>query len=75
MKDFFELINKRQSVRSYDSTKTVEKEKKQVDTKQIIVDAVSALATLGNEYSLIRNKVSSNHLVLESAHNTFFDKF
>ena len=27
MKDFFELINKRQSVRSYDSTKTVEKEK------------------------------------------------
>lgn len=53
---------------------TVEKEKKQVDTKQIIVDAVSALATLGNEYSLIRNKVSSNHLVLESSHNTFFDK-
>ena len=27
MKDFFELINKRQSVRSYNSTKTIEKEK------------------------------------------------
>ena len=52
----------------------VEKEKKQVDTKQIIIDSVSSLANLGHEYDLIRSKVSSNHLVLENAHNSFFDK-
>ena len=34
MKDFFELINKRQSVRSYDSTKTVEKGTEEVTLKE-----------------------------------------
>lgn len=56
-----------------DSKKSGKKEKK-VDTKAFLMAAISVLGATPSMLVQIMQKVQENHDVLESEHNTFFDK-
>ena len=54
--------------------KNNKKQEKTVDTKEILLDALRALAASSEQYDLVINKVINNHDVLISEQNSFFDK-
>jgi len=48
--------------------------KRKVDTRAMLLDIVLSLSALAPQYEQVVSKVESNHAVLSSEHNGFFDK-
>lgn len=59
---------------SVEGIKTIEKKEKEVDTKEPILAAVRVLGGLSGQMKSCLEKISENHDVLESEHNSFKDK-
>jgi len=53
---------------------TVREVKQKVNTRAILLDTVLSLSALAPQYEQIIAKIDSNHAVLSSEHNGFFDK-
>ena len=54
--------------------KKVREVKRKVDTRAMLLDTVLSLSALAPQYEQVIAKVESNHAVLSSEHNGFFDK-
>lgn len=54
--------------------KTVREVKQKVNTRAMLLDTVLSLSALAPQYEQIIAKIDSNHAVLISEHNGFFDK-
>ena len=48
-----------------------EKKKQEVDTHAMLMDAISTLATMSEQYSIIIDRLNNNSHVLEGGHNSF----
>lgn len=51
-----------------------EKKEKTIDTKEILMGAVHSLTGLAPQLSTVLEKIKENHALLESEHQSFFDK-
>jgi hypothetical protein len=51
-----------------------QKSKKKVDTKSMLMEPVLALSALGPQLHTVVAKISVNHDILSTEHNSFFDK-
>ncbi|MBQ9630467.1 MAG: hypothetical protein IJR49_02640 [Treponema sp.] len=49
-------------------------EKKEIDTKELLIEAVMIISSLAPQYEQVNAKVNANHELLASTHNSFFDK-
>lgn len=56
------------------SQKTVAKEEK-IDTKEILLTSVRVFGAMPGQIMQVKEKIQENHEVLESEHNSFWDKF
>ncbi len=54
--------------------KTVREVKQKVNTRAMLLDTVLSLSALAPQYEQVIAKIDSNHAVLSSEHNGFFDK-
>ena len=54
--------------------KTVREVKQKVNTRAMLLDTVLSLSALAPQYEQVIAKIDSNHAVLSSEHNSFFDK-
>lgn len=48
--------------------------KLKINTKEILMDSIKTLSSMNEEFSIITEIVVNNYEVLESEHNTFFDR-
>lgn len=51
-----------------------EKKEEKVDTKEMLMAAIRVFGAMPGQITLAREKIQDNHEVLESEHNSFFDK-
>ncbi len=54
--------------------KKIVKKAPAVDTHESLMDAIRTLGSLCNQYEMVLQKIKDNHGVLESEHQSFFDK-
>ncbi len=54
--------------------KKVVKKAPVIDTHENLMDAIRTLGSLCNQYEMVLQKIKDNHSVLESEHQSFFDK-
>lgn len=64
-----ELLSKLEMKQEKKEVKT-----KQIDTKEILMSAVHALSGLGPQLQTVMDKITENKIVLQTEHQSFFDK-